>query len=315
MNFFHNIAKGADRVVGNVVSAGVGFVEGLTGASAAKKAQAKEKQRKANEARRKAEAKAAAAKQSLQSAVRKASRTDMVQDKAISAAQRLANRSLSTASAAQFESRALRNLVGGIRKDLKSLSATSASAAALKETNETIAEIGQEIDALEEASAEHRKANEEAIQALNEEAMNTTAHLEALTAKQQESGRYEQVATDVLPWARTALAALNLERPTNSAFYYLYLAAGPFLQGRGDITPAMRELILTGLQIGAYWDDDGIEGLFRSRALPPALDDRTREDIKTMRADVEAVRRFLSRQEVKKALDGANISPPALETT
>lgn len=295
-----------EAAIGNVVDAGKGFVDGLTGASRQKREQAKRRQKDAAQKRRAAAARAEAAQRDLKKTVQRTQNTDRMQNQRISAASSLASRSMQTARAAAFQSEALQGLVRGIRADLKSLAGNSASAEALKEANETIAKLATEVDELEEAQAEYRKSTDEAISALNEEAANTTSHLEALT-KKPEASSLQNLATDVLPWARTALSALNLERPTNTAAYYLYLASGPFLRGRSDLDPVFAELITTGLQVMAYWDNDGIEGLFRSRsAVPP----QTQDEIVRLRESMKELQVFLGLKEVREALDAAGVTPP-----
>jgi len=295
-----------EAAIGNVVDAGKGFVDGLTGASRQKREQAKRRQKEAAKQRRAADERAKAAQRDLKKTVQRTQNVDRMQNQRISAAANLASRSMSTARSAAFQSEALQGLVRGIRADLKALAGSSASAEALKEANETLAKLASEVEELEEAQAEYRASTDEAISALNEEAANTTSHLEALT-KKPGGGSLQSLATDVLPWARIALAALNVERPTNTAAYYLYLASGPFLRGREDLDPVFAELITTGLQVMAYWDNDGIEGLFRSR---PALPVQTQDEIVKLRESVKELQGFLNRKEVREALDAAGVTPP-----
>lgn len=293
-----------EAAIGNVLAAGQGFVDGLTGASRQKKQQAKRKQREASQERAEAKRKAATASQEVRRLLAKAREADRRQDMSISSASKLAQRSLSTAKAAVFESQALKGLVAGVRKDLKVLASTSASAASLKETNETLGDLVEQVGEMSEASKAYRESTDKAIQALNEEAADTTAHLDALTKAAEEKGDWERLATDILPWARVAVQALNVERPTNEVAYYAYLAAGPFLRERMD--PAIAEVLTTGLQILAYWDEDGLKGLFQSRTM----DRSTARQLEELSGDVKALRSFLARADVAKALEAAKIEQP-----
>ena len=291
--------------INNALAAGQGFIEGLTGQSQRKKEEARKRQKAANQQRAEAQRKAATAQTNITKLVSKARAVDGRQDRAISAANKLATRSMSTAKAAVFQSGQLRNLVSGIRADLKALANTSASSEALEEANKTIAELAGEVKEMAEADKEYKEATDKAIAALNDEAADTTAHLDLLTKAQEEQSDWQKLATDILPWARTGLQALNLERPSNELAYYAYLAAGPFLRDRID--PATAELLTTALQILAYWDEEGLTGLFRSRKQFPA---NSQEELVNLRADMEEFKRFMARADVAKALKEANISAP-----
>ena len=290
--------------LGNIAAAGQGFIEGLTGASQRKKEVAKRKQKEASAARQEARRHVATASQEVRRLLAKARDTDRRQDATISSAAKLAQRSMSTAKSLTFESQALRGLVSGVRKDLKVLASTSASAQALKETNETLGDLAEQVKEMSEATKAYRENTDKSLQALNEEAADTTAHLDALTLAANEKGDWEKLATDILPWARVAVQALNVEKPTNEVAYYAYLAAGPFLRERMD--PAIAEVLTTGLQILAYWDEDGLKGLFQSRSMDRA----TARQLEELSGDVKALRGFLARADVAKALEAAKIEQP-----
>ena len=291
--------------INNVLAAGQGFVDGLTGQSQRKKEQARREQKAASQKRAAAQQKAATAQGNINKLLTKARSIDGRQDRAITAANKLATRSMSTAKAAVFQSGQLRNLVSGIRSDLKALANTSASSEALEEANKTIAQLTGEVKEMAEADQEYKEATDKAIAALNDSSADTTAHLDLLTKAAEEKGDWQKLATDVLPWARVALQALNLERPTNELAYYGYLAAGPFLRDRMD--PATAELLTTALQIFAYWDEEGLTGLFRSRKT---FDPKSQQELVNLRSDMEEWKRFMARADVAKALNDAKITTP-----
>lgn len=249
--------------VNNAVDAASGFVGGLTGASRQKQEQAKRRQKVAEQKRKAAEQRAESAQRQLAESKADATQRDRMQDTKISAANTLASRALQTARAATYESTQLQNLVSGIRSDLKALAGSAASAEALADTNEIVGNLSKAQEEAIKAQNEHNKGVSEAIDALNEEAADTTAHLDALTQRVEGKGQLMGLGMDILPLMRTAIAALNVEVPNNQTAYYMFLAAPMFLRGRVDNDTA--ELIITALQLWAYWDDDGLAGLFRSR--------------------------------------------------
>lgn len=259
MGFFDAIKSG----VSNAVDAAGGFVDGLTGASAAKKREAKRRQKAAETKRKAAEQRAESAQRQLAESKADATQRDRMQDTNISAASTLAARALQTARATAYESTQLQQLVGGIRSDLKALAGSAASAKALADTNEIVGNLSKAQEEAIKAQNEHNEGVNEAIAALNEEAADTTAHLDALTKRLDGKGQLMGLGMDLLPMMRTAISVLNVEVPNNKTAFYLYIAAPMFLKGRVD--PDMAEIIITALQLWAYWDDDGISGLFQSR--------------------------------------------------
>lgn len=290
--------------LGSLTSMGQGFWEGLTGASQRKKERAKQRQKQASRGRREAQTRAHNAHAQVSRLATQVRQSDQRQNSMISAAQQLAQRSMSTAKAAAFQSQQLQGLVSGIRRDFKELAARSAGTEALAQTNKLVSELTEQVEAMAEADKAYKAATEEALEALNQEASDTTEHLEALTQANQKKTGWDATATDLLPWARVALQALNLERPKNEVFYYLSLVAGPFLRERVDAVTA--ELLTTGLQILAYWDDEGLQGLFRSRddtgKLQAVLSQKRKED--------ERIAAFFERSDVRKLLGDAGIAAP-----
>lgn len=314
MGLFDLVASGV-KTANNAAN---GFIDGLTGASAAKKARAKREQKASADARKKAVARAESAERRL--AESKADATVAKrQGSSISAINReLAQRSLSTARAAQFEARELREFASGIADDLKALGNSAASVEALGETDERLAKLADQMGEAIKASQEHSAGVDAAIAALNEEASDTTAHLDALTERLDGSnGQFMSLGGDLLPYLRMALSVLNRgEAPANEIGYMLYIASGPFLNGRVDGQTA--EIIQTLLQIWAYWDADGVSGLFMSRGdVPPSNVTDVKKQLNAMRKQlqsvqsiVESVKKWQSDPNVKQLLASGNVAPP-----
>ena len=294
-------------ILSNLYDGAAGLWNGLTGQSRRKKQQARERQKQANQKRQQAQERQKQANDQLQRTNLKVNQIDARQDRDISAARALANRSLQTVRSSAFESKILRDLVDGMRSDLKTLSSTAASTKSLDETNKLLSEMSAQLKTQNEATLAYRESVDEAIDGLNKEAAETTKHIEAIIEEsQKKGGQFESLATDVLPWLRTAVQALNIERPSNKTAYYAYLASQAFLKGR--LEPTYAELITTALQMLAYWDEDGIAGLFESR---PVIDVSKQEAALRIAEEQAAMSaKFFSRADVRKALNDANIKVP-----